>query len=239
MRVDFGGSQSVDVSGSSNDELLLVQDPERDVTVVGLYRARAGAWSVTTREGSPPIAGIRVAEGLPTLRVSARVAAKGARRLLTWRADGLAGGRLQLLEQSGGTARLLTTTRRSRGRLRFRPDGKFGARRTIEAIAFDGALPRSRTTVARFRVAPPPRPRRVTRMRLAGRRLSWRAARGASSYEIAIRLPDTTTRNLTASRPRVRLPRLPARGRLQVGIVGVNARGEAGPVASSRLELRR
>ena len=132
-----------------------------------------------------------------------------------------------------------TTTRRSRGRLRFRPDGTFGARRTIEAIAFDGALPRSRTTVARFRVAPPQRPRRATRMRLAGRRLSWRAARGASSYEIAIRLPDTTTRNLTATRPRVRLPRLPARGRLQVGIVGVNARGEAGPVASSRFKLRR
>ena len=64
---------------------------------------------------------MRVARGLPPLKLSADVKGRGARRALTWRARGLLGQRIQFVERGRGGANVLTTTRRRAGRLRFTP----------------------------------------------------------------------------------------------------------------------
>jgi hypothetical protein len=124
------------------------------------------------------------------------------------------------------------------GRLTFTPDPRLDGRRSIEAIAFNGATPRSSTTVARYQVSPPPVPRRIRGLKLKQNVLSWKAQPGVASYEVALTLPDRTTVMRTTRRPRLKLTGLPRRGRLLVSVVGVNALGGPGRVADVKLKLK-
>jgi hypothetical protein len=234
----FSDSLTKDANGvhaSSAQDSTMVDG----TTFVVLFKPRAGRWSVTTAEGSPAIERLRVARGLPPLKIDAKVTGKGSRRLLSWKAKGLAGQRLQFVERSGGGANLLTTTKRASGNLRFTPNPRLGSKRTIEAIAFNGATPRSTSTVARYRVPPPPRRKRVRKLKLRNRILSWRAQRGVASYEVALALPGGTTVMRTARRARLKLSGLPTKGTLRVSILAVDAVGRLGPVASARFKLTR
>ena len=122
------------------------------------------------------------------------------------------------------------------GRLRFTPDPKLGSlRRTIEAIAYNGATPRSRTTVARFRAPAPVKPRKVRGLKLRKRTLRWRGQRGIVRYQLGITLPDGTTRALRARRARLTVRNLPKAGSVRVAIVAVNAVGDSGPVARAKV----
>jgi hypothetical protein len=228
----------VGADGISTKDVLLVQDPERNTTFVLLFNPAAGRWTVATADGSPALVRLRVARGLPPLKIDAKVRGRGSRRLLSWRARGLAHQRLQLVERANGAGNLLTTTKRSSGRIPFTPDPKLGSKRTIEAIAFNGATPRSSATVARYRVAPPPKPKRVRGLKLRKRILSWKPQRDVVSYELALTMPDRTTRSLTAPRAMLKLSGLPKRGTLRVSIVGVNALGRFGRVATARFKLK-
>ena len=130
-------------------QAMLAQDTSANTTYVALFSPPAGTWRVTGASS------VQVADGLPPVRVTARV----RRGVLTWAASGLVHGqRLQFVERArAGEAHVLTTTRRARGRLRFSPDPALGSRRRIEAIVINAGTPRSTETVARYRVAPPRR----------------------------------------------------------------------------------
>ena len=223
--------------GISNGEVLLVQDDDADTTFVALFSPAAGRWNIGTAPGSPALARVRFARELPPVRVRARVSGRGTRRVLTWRARGLDGQRLELVERSARGAHLVTSTRRASGRARFTPDPLLGVRRTVEAVVFNGATPRSTSTVARFRVAPPRRPRRVRGIRLRRGILTWRAQRGVPRFEVAVQRPDRTTASFTVRRPRVRIPGLPGSGTLRVSILGVDATGRLGPLTRARVPL--
>lgn len=204
-------------------QAMLAQDTAANTTYVALFAPPAGTWRVTGASD------VRVADGLPPVRVSARV----RRGVLTWTARGLVRGqRLQFVERArAGEAHVLATTRRSRGRLRFTPDPAFGKRRRIEAIVLNGATPRATETVARYVVAAPKRPGRVKAIRLRSRTLTWRRDRRAVEYVVAVTLADGTTSTRTTRRTRLRV----AAGARRVAIVAANAVGRTGPVATARL----
>jgi hypothetical protein len=220
--------------GVSTKEAMLVQDSDANVTYVSLFSPAPGRWTVTTPDGSAPPARIRFARGLPPVKIAAHVRRRGARRLLTWRARGLAGQRLQLVERSRGGAHLLRSTRRKAGRLLFTPDPQLGRKRTIEAVVFNGATPRSSTTVARFTVPPPQRTRRVRKLKLRGRTLSWQRQRAADAYELALVRPDGTTSSRTVRRPRLKLA---GHGAIRVQILAVDVLGRPGPLRKARFKL--
>ena len=152
-------------------QAMLAQDTSANTTYVALFSPPAGTWRVTGATS------VRVADGLPPVRVPARV----RRGVLTWSARGLVRGqRLQFVERArAGEANLLLTTRRARGRVKFTPDPALGTRRRIDAIVINAGTPRATETVARYRVAPPARPGRVRSIRLRSRTLTWRRDRSA------------------------------------------------------------
>jgi hypothetical protein len=217
-----------DLSALNTREAMLAQDTATNTTYVALLSPPAGVWRV-----SGSFTSLRTADGLPPVRVDARV----RRSVLTWSARGLAGGqRLQFVERArSGEANVLVTTRRARGRLRFAPAAALGARRRIEAIVLNRGTPRSVVTVARYRVAPPARPRRVRGIRLRSRALVWRRDRASVSYVVAVTRRDGTTSTHTVRRPRLRV----GRDVVRVTVVGQNAAGRAGPAGRARVGRRR
>ncbi len=204
-------------------QAMLAQDTTANTTYVALFSPPAGTWRVTGASD------VRVADGLPPVRVSARV----RRGVLTWSTRGLVRGqRLQFVERArAGEANELLTTRRARGRLRFTPDPALGSRRRIEAIVINAGTPRATETVARYTVAAPKRPARVRSIRLRSRSLTWRRDRSAVSYIVAVTRADDTTSTQTTRRTRLRVPSDVRR----VTIVAENAVGRSGPAATARL----
>ena len=142
---------------------LLVQDPRTNTTHVALRDPAPGRWSVTGA-----VTRLDVAEGLPPVRVRARVRGKGARRALSWNAGPLPfGQRLTFVERGAGSANVLRSTGRRRGRLTFTPDPASGRTRRIEVVVTRNGMPRLDRVVARF-TAPSTRVGRVERLRVRG-----------------------------------------------------------------------
>lgn len=225
--------------GVSTKDTLLIQDTDASTTYVVLFKPAAGPWSVSTAAGSPAITGLRTARGLPPVRIAAKVTGKGARRTLSWKGTGLGGQRTQFLERGRGSANTLANTTKASGRLRFRPDPQLGTKRTIGAIVSNRGLPRLTRTVASFRVAPPPRARRIKRLGLRKGTLSWREQRGVKAYELAIVRPNGTTTSHRTRAARLRLRGLPRRGRIRVSILAIDQLDRPGPVAKVGFKLGR
>lgn len=231
-----GGAPEVTLAGPGGRavprrDLLLARDAATNRTYAVITDPAPGTWTATTA-GT-----LKVALGLPPVSLRASVRRAGARRVLRWRAPGLRGQRLEFVERAaGGGARRLSTTRRSSGTLRFTPAAALGAqRRTIEAIAYNRATPRSSTTVARFVASAPAKPTRVRDLKLSGRTLRWRAQRGIPAYELGVTLPDGTTLALRARRNRITIAGLPSRGAVRVAIVALDALGASGPVVRAKV----
>ncbi len=222
-----------DLAALRRRHILLVEDATRKVTTLIVAHPAPGAWRIAPRTSST-IAGVRLATGLPPVRVRARVVGKGTRRSLTWSAKGLARHTLTLVEEGrGGSARRLITTRRPRGKLPYTPSPVItGAQRRIEAIIARRGIVRTTDVVARYRFAASA-PGRTTSIRRRGAVLSWRTVRGASAYAVAVQPRTGTTLIRTVTRPVLRLPAALRRGAAVVRIVALDAAGRAGRPATA------
>ena len=214
--------------------VLLVEDAGRTTTTVVLTRPAAGTWGLAALQGST-LAGVRIADGLPPIAITAKVGGRG-RRTLTWRATGTRGHKLTFVERGrGGSAHRLTTTTKARGRLQFAPSPLVtGTRRRIEAIVTRHGLTRTTRVVAKFtaKVALPGRARGIRRR---GKQLTWRPVGRATSYAIALRLADGRTVSFTTRGPRLTLPRKARKGNLRVTIVAIDAATRPGRAATTRV----
>jgi len=219
---------------------VVVQDTDQNITIVALYSPASGNWTVGTALESSVLGAIRMAENLPPVALRASVRrTRGGKRILTYRVRGLAGQTVQFTERGNDAAHVIATTGRAAGTLRFTPDPVLGRNRTIQAIVANNGMPRLARTVARFTVEPPPRPRRVTKVRLRARTLTWRRQPGVTRFEIAITAPDRTTSIDTSQRPRLKLrATLPRSGTLRVTIVALDAVGRHSPIKTTRHRLR-
>ena len=140
-------------------DLLALKDPRTGTLYVFLRRARAGRWTVAPLPGAPALASVSQARPLPEPRVRASVRrARGERRVLTFRARRIRGQQLVFVERGpGGLAREIGSTRRARGRIRFRPSAGARARRSIDVAVIQDGAPRTSFRVARYAVPAGPR----------------------------------------------------------------------------------
>jgi hypothetical protein len=203
----------------------------------------AGRWRIETLPGSPPVRQFRGTTSVAPVRIRARVTGRGARRALRYRLARLRSARVTFVAEGGGTRQAIGSTRRARGRLRFRPaPGRAGRRRVI-ALVERGGRPTGRSRrVASFRVGTgrPARPRgiRIRRSARSGRRITWRGPRSLT-YSIVVRTPDG--RRLLyvrdGRRRRVTVPHVPRGQRIRVAIQGRSAAGRLS--ATTRARSRR
>ncbi len=200
---------------------LLVPDAERGTTTIVLRRPRAGTY-VLAAAGS-----VRTAIERPPVAVRARVTGRGASRTLNWSLRPQPGQRVTFVERGPAGAKVLGTTTRRRGRIRFSPNPAAGAaRRTIEARVTQEGLPRESLTVARYRFVT--RLRRITGIRRSSTQVRWRGQPSATGYTVVVEGPKRSVTTTTVRRPRLALARALRRSRLRLTIYPLDGFGRPG-----------
>ena len=219
-----------DGSGLRTPRALLAQDPTSNTTYVVLFSPSAGQWFVTPEPGTPAPESIRTADGLPQVQVTARVSGSGKHRVLEWKLRPQPGQRVQFVQRGAGGDRVIATTTRAGGRVRFTPTLAAARSRTIVAFVTENGLPRSQLVVAHFRAPAPVRLHTVRKLHLHGGTLRWSAQSGAASYSLMLGTAGGATFSTITRHASLRIPRS-IRGRtLVVTISALGADRQAGPV---------
>jgi hypothetical protein len=199
------GGVQVDASAapdgiSVQGDALVVRQASSDQTLVEIPDAVAGRWTVS----APGLTKAQTAVPIAPPRIITRVTGRGTRRLLHYRVAPHLGAPVTFLEGVDGGAHMIGTARTASGTLRFTPAGGSRKRRTIIARLVTNGIPQPGRVVGHYR--PPAlqvgRAGRI-RVRRAGRRwrITFGAARNATSYLLTIRFADGR-QNLFATRAR-------------------------------------
>lgn len=202
--------------------------PSASRTYVQISEPPAGSYQVEEQPGSPPIAGLSTARGLPEPNVKARVRGRGRHRALRFALKRIAGQRVTFAEQAPSVYREIGGSRKARGAIRFRPAPGPGGRRSIVAVVEQDGVPRAKLVVARYRA---PRPFRPRRPRVAIRRrgghllVAWRRVPGARGYQVRVNLPRDGRRLLFFAKRKQHRIRVKGIERSDLGRVTVAAIG--------------
>ncbi|HYH58460.1 MAG TPA: hypothetical protein VD790_04490 [Thermoleophilaceae bacterium] len=205
-------------------DTLLVQDPLKRTTFVVLTKPRPGEYTVTAVAGSQ-LSKVGLATNLPRVSVAAKVA--GGR--LKWRLKPIPGQQVQFVDVARGAPSIIATTARARGsrRLNVAP-----GRHAIRALVLQNGLPRDSLTVAHYSG---PKLERPAKVKLKGRKLSWRRQPAARSYAVALTTRDGLTASRSTRKPRLRTPK----GLILASVVPLDAAGLAGPRAGWKRRPKR
>lgn len=220
---------------------LSVRQPSTGQTLIEIPHAAAGSWTLQSAPGSAPLSSVAVARGLPEPKIKARVAGRGAKRVLSYSLTPQPGLTVAFAESVDGGSAPIGTARGARGRIGFAPSLGSGATRTIVAeILRNGRLAASRV-VARY--APgairPGRPSHILiRHARGGWRISFTPGANTTEHQITIRFADGAQALLVAPRGRRVLTISPAVDPSRptaVQVVGLRgaARGPAAIVAAA------
>lgn len=233
-----GGQASNDVGAigpyaGSSDTYALLNEPQ------------AGSWTVTVSDGSAEIAGLATAEGLPQVKIEARVRKLGGRkRELIYDARKIDGQRISFYESGKGAYSLLGRARGTggKGKLRFSAaDGPKGRRLILAAVESFGA-PREQLSVASYKAPKPIRPAKPKRLRARRRggrlALSWKRARAAKRYVVAVALKDGRRLELSTRRPKLKIPDVPGIDSARIKVAGLKTDNTPGPAAKTKLKAK-
>ncbi len=177
-------------------------------TLLSFKGAPTGTWTAVPRAGSAAVAGVRVAVATKVPTVSGAVRGRGARKTLRYRVKGAAAGTtVQLQETWNGGSRPLATLpagRRS-GKLRLRFNRGPKGRRTVLAVATNGAATSAPQAVTTYTAPPRATLGAVRRLRVKGRRATWRRNGRPATLVVVARLKSgrTVARQLRGKARRV------------------------------------
>jgi hypothetical protein len=134
-------------------------------TYVIVNHPKGGKWTIAA-DGAVPITRIRQATGLPKPRVTGKVGGKSRSRVLTWKLRKIPGQVVAFAEIGKDVRRVITSTSKARGSVKFTPaDGPAGLRK-IEAIVQEDGRPRATLQVASYRAPAAPKPGKPSAVKL-------------------------------------------------------------------------
>lgn len=232
------GGESIDLppdgGAVQTAQAVVLPDAQSDTTYVVLYSPRAGTWTVAPQAGAG-VAALQVADGVPPVKVSARVTGRRNERLLKWSLRRIAGQRVTFVEQGGGVSHVLLSTERAHGSFRFAPAAGIAPARQIIAFVSENGLPRDRLVIAAFRA---PSLHAVHGLQLRRGVVRWSREPGAVEYSVMLSSHGLTDSFLTR-RSSVRVPHAMAARKLRVWISALGADDVPGPVRMSMVSARR
>lgn len=244
VRGDGGTPEVVvtDPSGrdvSADPDVVIIDDAEPNTEIVAVPKPAAGTWTIAAAPGSPAIAGVSIANGLPAPAVTAKVAGRGTRRVLRYSFTPAAGRSVTFVERGRDTAHVLGTVTQATGQITFAPGGGGAGTRTIVAqVSQDGVSSRE-VAVASFTAPAPPRLAAPTRLRASrtrtGIRISWRRVPGATRYEVLTTLADGTRDYRVVRRTRIVVPVAAAQRAALVSVAALDVVGGRGPASTTRI----
>jgi hypothetical protein len=210
--------------------------PASNTTYVGLGHPKAGTYTLAPVTGSPAIAGLRVSQGYPTPKVTARLGGSGRQRTLRYRVSGNAPGTSIVFVERGPAGDVpIGTAKGATGILRFTSGKGPGGRRGILAEATRGGLAFTSPEVAHYTAPAIPRPGAVGHLLVSRTRgtliVRFTGAPGAKTYTVKILLSDGRglQRTLRASQHRLSIPRVGKGVGAKVTVTPVGPDGRRGP----------
>ncbi len=214
-----------------------------EASFAALPKPQAGTWRVDLLPGSSQIESVAVAEGLPDVKITAKVKKRGGRkRLLAYKAKKIDGQKVRFYEIGEGVSKRIGTIKGGKGKLGFSAaDGPRGKRRIVAAIDSFG-LPRDRINVATYRAPGPVKLKmpRGLRVRRKGSKLvaKWLRTRGAKRYVAAIRLKDGRRLSLTTRKTSVTVRHVPGIDSAKLRVAGLKADNSPGRAAKAKLKAK-
>jgi hypothetical protein len=217
---------------------LVIADPLNDTTYIELIRPAAGRYRLTALPGSAAIESVSAAHGLPAPTVHASITGSGATRTLTWRTRPVPGRRLVFREVGAGGDRLILSTSRARGRLRYRLAPGLPGRRYVVVQVLDGGMLQKVSRVGSYTgpvIAVPRRPLKLHAVR-SGATLTatWREpGERPDSYLVLVSYANRARRLYIVRSPRLLLHGVPVAGPITVTVTAEDALHRRGPSATT------
>lgn len=190
-------STPADGSDALTKRMLVRSDAETGTTQILWKAPPSGRLYVLEQLGSAKVAGVDMALPAPKRRITARVTGSGAKRTLAWSITPALhrGQTVQLAEEGAEAGAELISTARSKGSLRFAPQGGRAGTRKLTATIITEGMPGEKIVAGSFTAPPPPAPAaprglRITRSS-SGAMVRWTPGRGArvktARHEVTIR----------------------------------------------------
>lgn len=240
-----GGAPHVTVTDPQGNEIsksadaMTVEGTEPDTTLIALRHPLAGAYTITPQAGSPAIADVATAKGLPALGLKARVTGSGQTRVLHYKLAAAQGRAVRFVEQGAGVASVIGSAKGSHGTIRFKSAAGTRGRRTIVALVEEAGAPSGEVKATSYTASGTPRPARprsVSGRRRKGKiNIAWARVRGASRYEVLVKLADGSQSFRVVRGTRVTLPDLLPSKRGSVSVDALGLEGTRGPAGTARL----
>lgn len=219
----------------------LVLVTKTGATYVIVKHPAAGSWKLTNR-GPSPVTQLNEAYGLPQPSVKARVSGSGAKRTLTWKLRKIANQKVQFAEYGNDVRHLLTTTTKATGTIHFTPQtGPAAGRHTIVAIVDQYGLPRKTITVASFHSSAPPKPGKVTKLKVTRKGTSivvrWKAPKSVFRHAVYADLTDGRELLLIvpANATSATFPGVATTIGATIRVTGLTVAGGKGPTVTAKL----
>jgi hypothetical protein len=238
--------QHISVPVGSTDPLMVhgfqvLQDPSGNRTWIAIQHG-GGTWKITPEPGSTAVTGVRGAQILPPPRISAKVATKGDKRLLSWHLAATPGQKVVFWETGKGVAKIIGSTTKSHGTLQFVPAPGPAGKRTIEAHVTLSGEPRANLAVAHFKAAAPPKPAKTKKITVTGTsgglNVSWAPAANVAEYLIRVQVTKGDgakfIQQVKAPAHRVNIADANPIKAATVSIVGESVTGVPGVAATSK-----
>jgi hypothetical protein len=209
-------------------------------TYVVIKHPAAGSYKLTNL-GPVPATQLSEAYGLPQPSVHASVTGSGSHRTLSWRVRRIAGQKVQFAEYGNDVRHLIATTSAATGQVRFAPQAGPAGRRTIVAIVEQYGLPRKTIKITSFHASGPPKPGKVTKLKLTRKGstlvVTWKAPK--SVFRHAVYVVTTDGRKLvlivSAGVSRATFSGITKKVGATVRVSGLTVAGGKGPTVTARL----
>jgi uncharacterized delta-60 repeat protein len=243
--VGTGGTPQVSVTDpqgndiSKSSDAMIVEGTEPDTTLIALRHPLPGAYMITPQPGSPAIAEVATAKGLPALGLKARVTGAGKARVLHYKLAAAQGRVVKFVEQGSGVATRIGSAKGDHGTIRFTPAAGSRGKRTIVALVEEAGAPASEVKATTYPWAGTPRPARprfVSGRRQKGKiTVSWARVGGASRYEVLVKLADGSQTFRVVRGTHLTLPDAFPAKRGAVSVDALELDGTRSPARSVRL----
>ena len=163
--------------GVESRDLVIWPEPKLDETLIEIRRPSAGQWTITPLTGSPAIAKVEYANGLPPAEISASVTGRGRALTLHYHVRPRTGQTVAFAERAGGVFHVIGRATGTQGSVRLTPVVGVSDRREVVAMISLAGVPRENMVIAHYTVPAPPRPATPTRVRVlragTGLTVSW------------------------------------------------------------------
>jgi hypothetical protein len=201
-----------------------------------------GKWKIVPEPGSSVVAAVKSAQILPPPKVSGKVSGKGNKRTLTWHLNATPGQKVTFWEMGKGVAKILGSTTKSNGALRFSPTVGPAGTRTIEAHVTLAGEPRANLKIAHFNATGPPKPAKTKKITItdtsAGLKVSWTPAANVAQYLIRVQVTKGDgakfIQQVKAPAHRVSISDANAIEAATISVIGESVTGVPGPTATAR-----